>query len=217
MISSFHLKERNVDQLKAKYSLCLLCWQDDSDLVFDDDFFGYGPSPVANSRVKREPPPSLDAGRKTSARRTGTGNSKLAAHGLWQAEKKQMHIRDQQQAVKKAVSKSKNQHHHNQLSSSSSSSAAALKKQHHHRQPVKIADDEDMLSDGSGSGDGPDFPLPLPPTPPTRSPILPDGGEVDGDSNGPIHGGQKSKHTASVSSYTTFGNFLMLICFIFPF
>ncbi len=104
-------------------------------------------SPVIN-RVKREPPPpSLEEGRKTGGRRS-TGGSKLAAHGLWsQQTKKKEH---QQKPLKKH---------------GKHAAAAALKKK---KTVVKIADDEDMLADGSGSGDGPSFQGPPPLAPPSQ-------------------------------------------------
>lgn len=122
--------------------------QDDSDLVFDDELTGEGTWPVslaANNRVKREPPPLLEAGRK-ARRSTASGNSKLASHGLWQTKKKQ-HKEQQTDAVKSSNGKKHNKSKHSIKSKKS---------------VVKIHDDEDMMlaDGGSGSGDGPEIPLP---------------------------------------------------------
>ena len=93
---------------------------------------GTVPAATVNSRVKREPPPMLETGRK-DRRSTASGGSKLAAHGLWQPKKKQHHNGDLKIKKPKSVKK---------------------------KAVMKMDDDEDMLADGSGSGDGPVIPLP---------------------------------------------------------
>ena len=115
-------------------------------MVFaDDENVVDWSSPV---RVKREPPPSLDEGRKTAPGRRPVGGSKLAAHGLWQTTTSTK--KKQQQPHSKSLKKSHSKRH-------------GVKKP----MAVKIADDEDMLADGSGSGDGPAF---QPLAPPSQGP-----------------------------------------------
>jgi hypothetical protein len=82
--------------------------QDDSDLVFDDGIFADDEaswSSVVNSRVKREPPPSLEEGDRRGGRHrqlvSGVNGSKSSSLGHWdrhqQKTKKQLHQSKQQQ------------------------------------------------------------------------------------------------------------------------
>ncbi|KZS20079.1 putative Basement membrane-specific heparan sulfate proteoglycan core protein [Daphnia magna] len=151
--------------------------QDDSDLVFDEEILSEAgtswSSLVANSRVKREPPPSLEErghGRHRQSVSGGNG-SKLAAKGLWTGHHKTKKLHQQEDggqmkkhraghddtstmAIKKRVSGRAQPAKKKHTKRNSKAKAIAMKIQ---------ADDEDMmLADGSGSGDGPVIPLPPP-------------------------------------------------------
>jgi hypothetical protein len=103
----------------------LFLWQDDSDLVFDDGIFADDETSwssladgLANSRVKREPPPSLEEGERRGGRHRqlvsgGDGNGvKSSSLGHWdrhhQKTKKQLHQQ------KHGDIKEVKQHHHRQ-------------------------------------------------------------------------------------------------------